>query len=399
MIVDDLSVQGFRASAVKARIRGKDRLDLGMIFSEVPADAAGVFTTNRVKAAPVLLDMANLASGKAQAILVNSGIANACTGEEGMKLARATADMAAKALNIPEELVQVASTGVIGEQLDLTCFEKNMSQLAAGLSADGLADVAKAIMTTDTVPKTVVRNVKIGGHPVKIVGLAKGAGMIMPNMATMLSFVLTDARVPANILHAALRKSTDKSFNAITVDGDTSTNDTLLILANGLAGNTPLDGSEPQGLAVFQEALDDLCKDLALQIVRDGEGATKLVTVRVRGAASEQQARQAAQTVANSPLVKTAFFGEDANWGRIIAAVGRSGAAFDSERVTISFDDVVMVRDGVGQGKAAEAAATEVLKKHEFSLQIDLNAGDAESEVYTCDFSIDYVKINADYRT
>jgi len=399
MIVDDLAVQGFRAAAVRARIRGKDRLDLGMIFSEAPADAAGVFTTNRVKAAPVLLDMANLASGKAQVILVNSGIANACTGEEGMRLARATAGMAARALDIPEELVQVASTGVIGEQLELSCFENNMAQLAAGLSADGLADVAKAIMTTDTVAKTAVRKVETGGRSIKLVGLAKGSGMIMPNMATMLSFVLTDANVPANVLRTALKKSVARSFNAITVDGDTSTNDTLLILANGLAGNDPLGDSDPQGLAAFQEALDDLCKDLALQIVRDGEGATKLVTVRVRGAASEQQARLAAQTVANSSLVKTAFFGEDANWGRIIAALGRSGAVFDPNKVTISFDKAVMVRDGVGQGKAVEADATEVLKKREFAVLIELNEGDAESEIYTCDFSIDYVKINADYRT
>lgn len=399
MEVDDLAIQGFTASAVKARIRGKDRLDLGMIYCDAPADAAGVFTANRVKAAPVVLDMEHLAGGKAQAILVNSGIANACTGEEGMRLARASASLAAKSLGISDELVQVASTGVIGELLDLSCFEKNMAQLAAELSSDGLADVAQAIMTTDTVPKTSARSVNVGEHEVKLVGIAKGAGMIMPNMATMLSFVLTDACAPANILQPILKKSVDRSFNAITVDGDTSTNDTVLILANGRAGNSPIDEGNPEGIAAFQGALDELCKDLALQIVRDGEGATKLVTVRVSGAVNAQEAKQAAQTVANSCLVKTAFFGEDANWGRIIAALGRSGASFIPEQVTIAFDDAVMVQDGVGQGAGVEAKATEVLKKDEFTLSIDLKAGSAASEVYTCDLSVDYIKINADYRT
>lgn len=399
MSENDLTVQGFLASAVKARIRGKDRLDLGMIYSETPANAAGVFTTNTVKAAPVLLDIEHLKAGKAQAILVNSGIANACTGENGMKMAQATASLAAKYLGIPDELVQVCSTGVIGEPLDVSCFEKNMDSLVAGLSSSGIMDVAEAIMTTDTVPKTAARKISLGENPVTILGLAKGAGMIMPNMATMLSFIMTDADVPVPILQPMLKKSVDRSFNAITVDGDTSTNDTVLILANGKAGNSPLNEDNPQDMAVFQDALDDLCKDLALQIVRDGEGATKLVTIRIEGAVNDQEAQSAARTVANSNLVKTAFFGEDANWGRIIGALGRSGATFDPDMVDIAFNDAFMVRDGLGQGADVEARATEVLKQKEFVVTVNLKAGNGKCEYYTCDFSIDYVKINADYRT
>ena len=395
----DLRVQGFEAAAVKANIRKKDRLDLALIYSTVPAVAAGVFTTSRVKAAPVLLDMERLAGGRAQAIVVNSGIANACTGGEGMRLARETARLAAEALGIDQELVQVASTGVIGEQLHLARFEAAMPGLADKRSPEGFADVARAMMTTDTVPKTAVRTVVVGGKEVRLMGLAKGAGMIMPNMATMLGFVVTDAAVAPDALRAMLKAAADRSFNRITVDGDTSTNDTVLLLANGLAGNPLLDGSDPNAVVGFQAALDDLTKDLALQIVRDGEGASKLVTVRVRGGRSEAEALDAARTIANSPLVKTAFFGEDANWGRIIAALGRSRAEFDAERVDIAFDEVVMVKNGLGQGADAEARATRVLKQKEFAVNIDLKSGPGLGEIHTCDFSLDYVKINADYRS
>lgn len=397
--MEDLSVQGFKAAAVQAGIRKKGRLDVGLIFSETPAVAAGVFTTNQVKAAPVLLGMERMQSGRAQAILVNSGIANACTGKAGMESAGSTAAFAAKALSIPEELVQVSSTGVIGEQLDPSKFEKVMGQLTAGLSPAGFMDVARAIMTTDTVPKTSVRKVTIGGKEIKILGLAKGSGMIMPNMATMLSFVMTDAAATPAVLQSMLGKAVERSFNVITVDGDTSTNDTVLLLANGVAGNTLIDGNDQDALAAFQDVLDDLLKDLALQIVTDGEGATKTVTVMVTGAEDENEALAAARTVANSCLVKTAFFGEDANWGRIIAALGRSGIRFDPEKVDIAFDDVFMVRDGLGQGAEAEAKATEVLKKKQFAVCIDLKAGTGKGEVLTCDLSLDYVKINADYRT
>ena len=395
----DLQVQGFTGAAVAAHIRKKDRLDLALIYSEVPAVAAGVFTTSQVKAAPVLLGMERLKSGRAQAIMINSGIANACTGTTGMQFARATGKLVADGLGVDEGLVQVSSTGVIGEQLRTAPFEAAVPGLIKKLSADGLADVSQAIMTTDTVAKTAVRTTTIGGKEVKLVGIAKGAGMIMPNMATMLGYVLTDAAVAQATLAAMLKKAADRSFNRITVDGDTSTNDTVLLLANGLAGNPVIDDAAVADRDAFQEVLNDLMTDLALQIVRDGEGATKLITVRVAGASSDEAALIAARTIANSALVKTAFFGEDANWGRIIAALGRSGIAFDADKVEIAFDDVVMVRDGLGQGADMEALATQVLKKKEFTIHIDLHGGAGAGEIYTCDFSIDYVKINADYRS
>lgn len=399
MSAENFSVQGFKAAAVNSGIRGKDRLDLALIVSDKPATVAGVFTTSLVKAAPVLLDMERCKTGKAQAILVNSGIANACTGEEGMRLARLTTAMAADALNIDQELVQVCSTGIIGQQLELACFQRGIPKAARNLSADGLGDVAQAIMTTDTFRKIATRTALVDGKPVTLMGMAKGAGMIMPNMATMLSFILTDAKIDHDLLQSILKKAVGKTFNAITVDGDTSTNDTVLVMANGLADHPPIAEDRPEALAAFAAALEDLCKELALLIVRDGEGATKLVTIRVQGAATEAQADQAARTVANSNLVKTAFFGEDANWGRIIAALGRSGAEFDQQKVDIAFDDVFMVKQGLGQGAAVEASATAVLKKPEFVVIIDLHVGKGSKDIYTCDFSLDYVKINADYRS
>ena len=399
MAADKFSVQGFKAAAVNSGIRGKDRLDLALIVRDKPAVVAGVFTASLVKAAPVLLDMERCKTGKGQAILVNSGIANACTGEEGMRLARLTTAMAADALDIAPELVQVCSTGIIGQQLELACFQRGIPKAAQALAVDGLVDVAQAIMTTDTFRKIAVRTALIDGKPVKLLGMAKGAGMIMPNMATMLSFILTDAKIDHDLLHSVLKKVAAKTFNAITVDGDTSTNDTVLVLANGLAEHPPIAEDRPEALRAFGAALEDLCKELALMIVRDGEGATKLVTIRVRGAASDPEADQAARTVANSNLVKTAFFGEDANWGRIIAALGRSGAQFDQHQVDIAFDEVFMVKQGLGQGSEVEKRATEVLKKTEFVVTIDLHAGEGSKDIYTCDFSLDYVKINADYRS
>ncbi len=406
-----MEVRGFKAAAVRSGIRSKDRLDLGLIISEVPAAAAGVFTTNRVQAAPVVLGRQRLAGGRAQAILVNSGIANACTGATGMLNARLCGAMAGDALGIEEGLVQPASTGVIGMQLDVECFRLGIPRLrsiitgeeaadqAAGQSGEsGLNAVARAIMTTDTVPKTAARSCLIDGVEVRLAGVAKGAGMIMPDMATMLCFILTDAAVEPKLLRAMLKRSVDASFNRISIDGDTSTNDTVLMMANGRAGTPPLV-AETEAQLEFQQQLDDLCLDLARQIVRDGEGASKLVTIRVEKAADAEQASLAARTIANSSLVKTAFFGEDANWGRIIAALGRSGAEFDPEAVNISFDDVVMVQGGFGLGADAEARATEVLHRPEFTVTINLEAGSAAADYLTCDFSLDYVRINADYRT
>jgi glutamate N-acetyltransferase/amino-acid N-acetyltransferase len=392
-------INGFSYAAARGGIRGKDRLDIGLIFCNSPATAAGVFTTNRVKAAPVVLDMERIAAGRAQAILVNSGIANACTGRQGDERARATASLVAAALGVPEEMVLVASTGVIGMPLDVSCFEKVMEELTAGLTTDRYEDVARAMMTTDTLPKVASSMVTIDGREVRFLGLAKGAGMIMPHMATMLCFVMTDAAVATPVLQRMLTASTGRSINRITVDGDTSTNDMVLILANGRAGNTTVDDIGSEAGQQLQEALDGLLLDLALQLVADGEGATKVVSVQVKGAASDREADQAARTVANSSLVKTAFFGEDANWGRIIAALGRSGADFDPERVDIAFDHVVLVRDGLGQDTATEERATQVLKRPHFTVTIDLKAGSGSCTVYTCDLSLDYVKINADYRS
>ncbi len=392
-------IKGFSISAVPAGIKYKDRLDLGLIYSDVPAVTAGVFTTNLVKAAPLVLDTERLMQGRAQAILVNSGCANACTGEKGMEAARITSGMAAVQLGIPEEMVQISSTGVIGEQLNVDDFEKAMEPLVKGLAPDNFEKLAEAIMTTDTVRKTAYRTVTLGGKEVRLMGVAKGAGMIMPNMATMLAFVLTDAQIGFPALHLSLKYGVEKTFNRITVDGDTSTNDMVLVMANGFAENPWIDEDNTSDLESFQDTLEDVLKDLALQIVADGEGATKCITVRVCGAKDNIEAERMARTVANSSLVKTAFFGEDANWGRILAAMGRSGVRFNPERVDISFRDVKLVQDGMGLGRAAEIEATKVLKEKNISVCIDLKDGNICEEVYTCDFSLEYVKINADYRT
>ena len=392
-------IKGFKYAAVAAGIRKKNRLDLGLIFSEKPAVAAGAFTANRVKAAPVLLGMERIVHGKAQAILANSGVANACTGKNGMQAVHTCSNLAARALNIDESLVQIASTGVIGEQLPVEKIAAAMDELVAGLSPLACGEVARAIMTTDTVPKTAERTCAIGGAEVKLFGMAKGAGMIMPDMATMLCFVMTDADIAVDILQQQLSRAVNLSFNRITVDGDTSTNDMVLVLANRTSGNPEIDAPDTGESEIFGTALTDLLKDLALQIVADGEGATKIVTVKVINAASEEDAELAARTIANSPLVKTAFFGEDANWGRIIAALGRSGAAFEQESVDIAFDDVLLVQNGLAQGSAAEERATDIIKQKAFTLSVDLKNGQAAAEVYTCDLSIDYIKINADYRS
>lgn len=392
-------IKGFSLSAVPAGIKYKDRLDLGLIYSDAPAVTAGVFTTSLIKAAPVVLDLDRLKQGRAQAILVNSGCANACTGDEGMEAAVATSKMVAQHLDIPEEMVQVSSTGVIGAPLNVQAFEENMGTLVDGLNPDKFEDVAQAIMTTDTTSKTVYRTTQIGGREVKFMGMAKGSGMIMPNMATMLCFVLTDARICFTELHETLQTSVKQTFNRITVDGDTSTNDMVLIMANGAAENPWIDDVNHPDCDSFQVVLEEILKELALKIVMDGEGATKCITIRVCGAKEDKDAEIIARTVANSNLVKTAFFGEDANWGRIIAAAGRSGVRFNPDRIDIAFGDVVIVRNGRGLGKEAEEAATRVIKEKKFAVCIDLKDGAGCEEVHTCDFSVDYVKINADYRT
>ncbi len=394
-----MQVKGFSAAAVQAGIRYADRFDLGLIYSQVPAVTAGTFTTNKVKAAPILLDMERLRTGLAQAVLVNSGNANACTGKVGMDVALATSAIAARELGVEESLVQVASTGVIGQQLHTEPFARSMPLLVEKLSADGFEDLAKAIMTTDTVPKIATATVSIDGVETSILGIAKGSGMIMPDMATMLCFVVTDARIVFPVLNQLVKDGVERSFNRITVDGDTSTNDMVLVMANGAAENAWIDEGNIEAATLFGEALYGVFKELALKIVADGEGATKLVTIKITGARDDEEAMSAAQTIANSALVKTAFFGEDANWGRIIAALGRSECNFEQEKVTISFDDVILVENGLVLDAEREAAATRVLKQKQFTVTVHLNEGSAETEVYTCDFSYDYVKINADYRS
>jgi glutamate N-acetyltransferase/amino-acid N-acetyltransferase len=394
----DLTVNGFSFSAVQSGIRGKKRLDIGLVSCARPAAAAAVYTTSRVKAAPVLLGIERIKSGRAQAVMINSGIANACTGAEGMTNARKTSAMLAEALHVPDELVYVSSTGVIGQQLEMHCFA-TIPELVKALSPERLPDVAQAIMTTDTVQKTAVKALVVGGVPVKLVGIAKGAGMIMPNMATMLGFIFTDVDIAPAVLNGFLKDSAEQSFNRITVDGDTSTNDTLMVMASSMAGNAPITESASPDALLFKSALDELCLDLALQIVADGEGATKLATIKVVNAPRAEDAELAARTIANSPLVKTAFFGQDANWGRIIAALGRSGAVFDPEQVSISFDSVELVHNGLWCGAEAEAKASAILKKRAFEVIVDLTAGTHSATVYTSDFSMDYVKINANYRT
>jgi glutamate N-acetyltransferase / amino-acid N-acetyltransferase len=393
-----MEIKGFKFSAVEAAIKKPGRLDLALIYSETPAAVAAVFTTNKVKAAPVLLDEERLRSGSCRAVVVNSGNANACTGSQGMADARATTHLVAEQLGLAEESVLVASTGVIGVPLPMGRLAGAIPTLTGSIGNGTLDDVAAAIMTTDTFPKQETRQGNAGGVPYTLAGVAKGAGMIMPNMATMLAFLVTDAAVEPEFLRRSFRAGVDRSFNAITVDGDTSTNDTALILANGQAGNPPVTEGGPDAER-FASLLDEVLLSLAKQIVKDGEGATKFVEIRIKGAVSDADAKRAAMAVANSSLVKTAFFGQDANWGRIFAAVGYSGAELDQSRAELFFDDVRMVQDGVFAGGDAEARGTEVLRKKEFSVTVDLKLGKGEAVVYTSDLSYDYVKINADYRT
>ncbi len=394
--MEQLGVKGFKAAGIAAGIKKSGKKDLGLIYSQVPANAAGVFTCNKVQAAPVILSRERVQSGICQAIVVNSGNANCCTGDAGLRDAGTMTRLAASGLKIGEEMVLVASTGVIGEPLPMETIEAAISAMIDALSPQGFADFAEAVMTTDTVTKTAARQGSINGKSFKVTGVAKGAGMIRPDMATMLCFVCTDAKATPEVLKATLVKAAKRSFNRISIDGDTSTNDAVLVMANGLSDAVI---QSPDDLAIFQKILDDILLDLAKQLVRNGEGVTKLVEILVRGAATKSDAHNIAETVAHSPLVKTAFFGEDANWGRIIAAVGRADATVDPDKIDVYFNKVQMVKAGMGCGKSVEAEATKVLKKKDFSVTIDLNIAGGSAAMLTCDFSTDYVRINADYRS
>jgi glutamate N-acetyltransferase/amino-acid N-acetyltransferase len=393
-----MEIKGFKFSAVRAAIKNPGRFDLGLIFSETPAVVAALFTTNKVKAAPILISMDRTREGSAQAVLVNSGNANACTGQQGMDDARELSRLIAEGLGIPDEATLIASTGVIGVPLPMERIRKTIPSLIEGLASGKLAEVAQAIMTTDTFPKLEMRQGEAGGKTYTIAGIAKGAGMIMPNMATMLALLVTDAAVDPTWIDKVFREANSTTFNSITIDGDTSTNDTTLILANGAAGNAPLLDANPDAVR-FAELLHEVMMALARQLVKDGEGATKFVTITVKGAVSDTDARQAAMAIANSSLVKTAFFGQDANWGRILAAVGYSGAQIDPGRAWLYFDDVAMAKNGIFAGGDAEARGTTVLRNREFTVTVDLKLGEGRSTVFTTDLSYDYVKINADYRT
>lgn len=393
-----MKVQGFKAAGIAAELRYKDKLDLGVIVSETEAVAAGVYTKNLVKAAPVLWSREITASGRARAILVNSGQANACTGPDGPADAADSARVVAESLGCSPDEVLLASTGVIGERINMEALTRAVPVLKETLGDENLAQVAKAMMTTDTRVKILEAGGRLDDAPFRMVGMAKGSGMIAPNMATMLCFILTDAAVSPGYLQKLLARGAERSFNRITIDGDTSTNDCVLVLANGLAGNPPMENSQSPGAAEFERILFSMMKDLAKLLVQDGEGATKTVRVAVFGASDGEQAKLAAMTVANSPLVKTALFGQDANWGRLMMALGRSGAIFDPDRVGISLDNVPLVRAGQA-AKKDNPEADHVMRLREYTINIDLGVGTGQAEILTSDFSFDYVKINADYRS
>jgi glutamate N-acetyltransferase/amino-acid N-acetyltransferase len=388
--------RGFRAAGISAGIKASGNPDLALLVADEPAQIAAVFTTNKVLAAPVLVSQEHLArsGGTVRAVVVNSGCANACTGDAGMRDAREMTAETARLVGCPVDQVLVASTGVIGVGLPMDKVRGGLPVAFKALGADQGPEAARAIMTTDLRPKESAARVSIGGRDALIGGMAKGAGMIEPMMATMLGFVTTDAAVPKALLDRALREAVDRTFNAITVDGDSSTNDCVLLLASGAAGVVV----DEAGYGAFVEGLTAVCRELALAIVRGGEGATKLVAVNVTGAATSAEARKAAKVIANSLLVKTAIHGGDPNWGRLICAAGRAGVTFDASRAAVTMGPLVLFKDGQPHDELAPAAA-EYLKGPDLSIGVDLGAGAASSTVWTCDLSAEYVRINADYRT
>ncbi len=396
------TVPGFVAGAAASGMRYRGRPDLALIAAEDEkgCSASGVFTRNAFCAAPVELCRERLAGRRAKAVVVNAGIANACTGAEGLRRAREMARIAAEALGCRAESVLPASTGVIGMDLWLEPVSEVMPALVKTLRPEGWESAARAIMTTDTVPKMAVAAVEVAGRTITVGGIAKGSGMIAPDMATLLAFACTDADVAPEVLDYWTRAGADGSFNCITIDGDTSTNDTLIVLSSGVAGNPRITDVESKESLAFGQALAAVLRDLAVQVVMDGEGATKLIEITVAGAGNADDARKAAFTVANSPLVKTAFFGEDANWGRIVAAAGRSGVRLDPDRAALYFEDLCVFRGGMPvREDDIEEHATRIFKQKEIRVRLDLGMGEASFTAFTCDFSFDYVKINASYRS
>nr|WP_272212143.1 bifunctional glutamate N-acetyltransferase/amino-acid acetyltransferase ArgJ [Marinicella sp. W31]MDC2878049.1 bifunctional glutamate N-acetyltransferase/amino-acid acetyltransferase ArgJ [Marinicella sp. W31] len=393
-------IDGVRIATAAAGIKYKGRTDVMMMIFDETTSVAGLFTRSRCPSAPVDFCRSNLAGGSARVLVVNSGNANAFTGKKGAEATALTAQTAAKAANCSEGDVFLASTGVIGEPLDATKFSDVLSAMAGGARPDCWLDAAKAIMTTDTYPKVATRGAMIDGVSVTLNGIAKGAGMIAPDMATMLSFIATDAAVSAEALQQLLSEGVGASFNAVTIDSDTSTSDTVLAFATGKAPGQDIvnDGTDPR-LDDFRAALHALMQDLALQIVRDGEGARKMVTVRVTGAENDRAAGVIARSIANSPLVKTAVAGEDANWGRVVMAVGKAGEKADRDRLAIWFGDIRVAVNGERDPDYEEDFASAVMREDEIIIRTDIGLGDGQATVYTCDLTKEYVAINGDYRS
>src|SRR5580704_1088804 len=393
---EPIAVRGFRFSGVSAGIKkAEGAKDLGLIVADAPAAATAVFIATRVKAAPVYVTMDRIRAGRLQAIVANSGCANSFTGKPGIKLAKDSCVLTAKEIGCDAELIAPSSTGVIGHLFDLQKFSAGVHQAASELRADGMGDFARAIMTTDTRPKIASVTTRIAGAEVTIAGVAKGAGMISPKMATMLAYLVTDAAASTPQLKAALKAALPNSFNAITIDGDMSTNDTVILMASGAAGNRALKGKD---LDAFNRGVEAVSAQLARELVYDGEGATKLVRVEVKGAKSPADAERCARQIANSPLVKTAFFGNDPNVGRILMAAGSSGAMVESDRLVLAIAGVKVAAHGALLVDALPAAA-EKMREREFSVNLDLKLGKASATILTCDLSYDYVKINAEYTT
>jgi glutamate N-acetyltransferase/amino-acid N-acetyltransferase len=396
------AIEGVRFATGAAGIRYKDRTDVLLVLMSEGTQAAGVFTKSKCPSAPVDWCRAKLKKGRARALVVNSGNANAFTGKRGVDSVRSAAKLAAAATGARENEIFLASTGVIGEPLDAGKFDGVLDKLAANANPDAWLDAARAIMTTDTFPKVATASAEIGGVKVTIGGIAKGAGMIAPDMATMLSFVFTDAPIDARVLQKMLSKSVVDSFNAITIDSDTSTSDTLMLFATGMAearGAPRISSAGDHQLADFKRALDKVLLDLAQQVVRDGEGARKFVEMTVEGAASDKAAKRIAFSIANSPLVKTAIAGEDANWGRIVMAVGKAGEKAKRDRLSIYFGDVRVAHKGLRDPGYDEAKASAVMKEDKIEIRVDLKIGKGRATVWTCDLTKEYVAINGDYRS
>lgn len=392
------AVAGIRAAGLWAGIKPTKKPDLALIVSDRPATAAGLFTRNRFQAPPLALTRRHLRTGRLQAIVVNSGNANACTGRSGLAAAEATAREAARLLGLPARLVAVASTGVIGVPLPIARIHRALPRLIDRLSSTGSRNAARAIMTTDMTPKEVALQARVGGRLIRVGGIAKGAGMVHPQMATMLAFLATDAHLSAPLLRHALARAADASFHAITIDGDTSTNDLALCLATSTAGGPPLRAGT-SAYRQFCHLLAEACRRLARQMVEDAEGATKLIAVAVEGAATPAQARTVAAAVARSLLVKTAFYGQDPNWGRIMAAIGASGAAVREDQITMAFGPVTIMRHGVSAGPTAQRRAARILRHREIPVRITVGRGRGGATIWTSDLTDAYVRINAHYRS